>query len=114
MRAERSLPRPEDILERSADGVALLDPEGFTLYTNPAALRLLGLAAPEPGLFLDRLHPDDRSAFRAACDAALESGEAGTRPANNSIHSAVVRADRAASSSSVNRSRFSRRALKSL
>jgi len=42
------------------------------------------------------------------------TGAAGTLPANSSIHSAVVRAESAASSSTVSLSRLASRALKSL
>lgn len=71
MHSGRAFPSPEELLERSADGIALLDAEGFTLYSNPAALRLMGLAVPAPGLFLDRLHPDYRNGVRACFAQAL-------------------------------------------
>ena len=56
------------------------------------------------------------SLTNALSSAAFTSctGAAGTLPANRSIHSAVVRADSAASSSTVSLSRLASRALKSL
>jgi PAS domain S-box-containing protein len=71
MRAERTLPSPEDLLEGSADGLVLLDPEGLIQYANPAGLRLLGLPSPVIVPLCECLHPDDRDPWRQACGAAL-------------------------------------------
>jgi len=73
MRAERVLPSPEDLLEGGADGLILLDPDGFCHYANAAALRLLGWAVPEPTPVSERVHPEDRAHLRQACAAALSS-----------------------------------------
>ncbi|HKP97755.1 MAG TPA: PAS domain-containing protein [Fibrobacteria bacterium] len=79
MVSERALPSPEALLECSADGFALLDRDGLPLYINPAGLRLLGLASPAPGDFLDRIHQDDRDHVRAAFTSALASSGASYR-----------------------------------
>jgi PAS domain S-box-containing protein len=74
MRAEHAMPSPEDLLEGSADGIVLLDPEGFPLYANPAGQRLLGRTE-RPGAepIWNRLHPEDGPTLREACMSALAS-----------------------------------------
>jgi two-component system cell cycle sensor histidine kinase/response regulator CckA len=73
MQTEPAMPTPEDLLEGSADGLVLLDPEGFSLYANPAAQRLLGQSGSGASPIWDRLHPEDGPCLRKACAAALKA-----------------------------------------
>ncbi|MDB5104190.1 MAG: domain S-box protein [Fibrobacteres bacterium] len=73
MVSERVLPTPEALLECSADGFALLDNDGYSLYLNSAGIRLLGLASAEPGDFIEHVHVDDRNKVKATFLSALVS-----------------------------------------
>jgi two-component system cell cycle sensor histidine kinase/response regulator CckA len=72
MQVERALPSLEDLVEGGADGLVLLDSEGFPLYANPSAQRLLGRIG-HPGMhpLWDRMHPEDGPTLREACMSAL-------------------------------------------
>jgi PAS domain S-box-containing protein len=57
------------LVERSADGIILLNAAGQLVYASPSAERILGYTAAQlttPGFFMSALHPDDLAALIAA------------------------------------------------
>jgi PAS domain S-box-containing protein len=72
----------ELILESAAEGIYGLDPQGYTLFLNPAAARMLGRA------------PDDAIGrpFEAVLGmGAAEAGGDGVNPVRATLHSGVAR-----------------------
>lgn len=50
------------MIENAFDGISIVSPEGITLYTSPAAYRLMGVTPEEVTgkSILEAIHPDDR------------------------------------------------------
>jgi PAS domain S-box-containing protein len=63
--------------ENSADLIAVVDPQGRMIYSNPAHRTVLGLTPAElqRTVVFDHIHPDDRQGARQIFEEALGSGE---------------------------------------
>ncbi|MCS6799502.1 MAG: PAS domain S-box protein [Myxococcota bacterium] len=72
----RSLRRYADLFAASADGIAVIDPDGRLLFANPCSYRLLGYAEGTLRGVKVRtlLHPDEQDAGRALWER-IRSGE---------------------------------------
>lgn len=66
------------LVENSLDGIALFRRDGRIAYVSPAASRILGYTAEEPGgpVRLDLVHPEDREAAREAARRCLAAADA--------------------------------------
>ena len=66
----------KSIAENSADLIAVIDPQGRMIYSNPAHLTVLGFAPAELDgtVAFDRIHPDDREGTRQILDKAFRTG----------------------------------------
>ncbi len=65
------------LIENSADGIVLLDPDGTVLYTSQATTRILGGTAEEwlGGNVFNRVHPDDMPQMSNLFRQLIESPE---------------------------------------
>ncbi len=64
------------LAEHAPIGIFISDPDGQLLYSNPAALELVGVDFEElrRQSWFERVHPDDHEALRQRREAARESG----------------------------------------
>src|SRR6185436_12144468 len=75
-RARASEARFRALIERSADGISLVDQEGTVLYVSPAAEQISGYTAEEHlrSSVLDRIHPSDAPRIRERFAEVVRTG----------------------------------------
>src|SRR5690606_26312849 len=64
------------LIERSTDGISVLDGEGRIAYDSPSVARLFGVPPRLGNLGLDIVHPDDVALIEAAHETMSATGSA--------------------------------------